>query len=380
MSNRNRQLLVKGWEFFDIMHKNRRVARINENGTCKIYFNTFMPYNLYFEEENDTDSCINNLTNFYYWCASRILTLDRKYAKEILNSIGAMQAVTDRERAAIAVSYRALSLMDVYWVRAKNDTKSFEEISLYNHSLSRAFVDVSLGGKNLTAENAELITWRDEAGDVGTPGVAPKAWIREGDSFYLLKDGDQRDVGAELLASKIVGCFDVDHVPYEEAFFDNVRVTKCRIITSEDKSIVPIEFVEIYCMNNDSKKMDFVLKKDAYSYYMMNIIDYLVGNVDRHWGNWGFAVDNKTNKIEKLHPLMDFNKSFMSYDSVDGAMCQTTEVKISQKQAAIEAVQKIGLNQIKNVEPSWFDDKKVAEMFFTRLNILKQISVKEVNK
>lgn len=140
--------------------------------------------------------------------------------------------MTDRERAAISVSYRALSLMDVHWVRAKNDNIRFEDISLYNHSLSRAFVDVSLGGKSLTAENAELVTWRDEAGDVGTPGVAPKAWIREGDSFYLLKDGDQRDVGAELLASRIVGCFDVDHVPYEEAYFDNVKVSRCRIMSN----------------------------------------------------------------------------------------------------------------------------------------------------
>lgn len=32
---------------------------------------------------------------------------------------------------------------------------------------------------------------------------------------------------------------------------------------------------------------------------------------------------------------------------------------MSQKQAAIEAVQRIGLNQIKNIEPSWFDDKKL---------------------
>lgn len=72
---------------------------------------------------------------------------------------------------------------------------------------------------------------------------------------------------------------------------------------------------------------------------------------------------------------MDFNKAFMSYDSVDGAMCQTTEVKMSQKQAAIEAVQRIGLNQIKNVDPAWFEDKKTAEMFFARLDILKQYSI-----
>ncbi len=370
--NRARHLLIKGWKYFDIMHKDRRVARIYENGRATIYYKSFMPYNLYLEKGNDTDTCINNLTNFYYWCASRILTLDRKYAKEILNNIGAIQAYTDIERAAIAISYRALSLMDVYWVRAKGDTKTFEEIRLYNHSLSRAFVDVSLRGKNLTAANAELITSQDEAGDVGTPGVAPKAWIRENGEFYLLKDGDQRDVSAELLASKIVGCFDVEHVSYSETCFSDVRVSKCRIITSEQISIVSSEFIEIYCMNNDKDKMEFILKKDAYSYYMMNIIDYLIGNTDRHWGNWGFSVDNATNKIIKIHPLMDFNKAFLSYETVDGALCQTTETQMSQRQAAIEAVQKVGLNQISEIDRSWFDDAAKADMFFERLNILKQ--------
>ena len=60
-----------------------------------------MPYNLYLEEEDDVDTRVNNLMNFNYCCASRVLTLDRKYAKEILNSIGMSQAVTDRERAKI---------------------------------------------------------------------------------------------------------------------------------------------------------------------------------------------------------------------------------------------------------------------------------------
>ena len=366
--------LEKGWNYFDIMHKDRRVARIYESGKCKIYYTTFMPYNLYLEEGEETDVLVNNLGNFYYWCASRILTLDRKYAKEILNAIGAIQAYTDRDRAAIAISYRALSLMDVYWVRAKGDKKKFSEISLYNHSLSTAFVDVSLRGRNLTLENAELITSQDQAGDMGTPGVAPKAWIRENNEFYLLKDGEERDVDAEILASKIVDCFDIDHVSYEESEFDGTRVSKCKIITSESIGIVSSEFVEVYCINHGKNKMKFTLEKDAYSYYMMNIVDYLIGNVDRHWGNWGFLVDNKNNKIKKLYPLMDFNKAFLSYETLDGALCQTTEKRASQKQAAIEAVSKIGLNQTKEIDRGWFSDDKTAETFFSRLATLKEIA------
>ena len=105
---------------------------------------------------------------------------------------------------------------------------------------------------------------------------------------------------------------------------------------------------------------------------MMNIIDYLIGNVDRHWGNWGFEIDNRDNKIGKLYPLMDFNKAFLSYENIEGSICQTTDMKMSQKQAAIEAVCKIGLNQLKEVDETWFSDDNQAKMFFTRLSILKE--------
>ena len=106
---------------YEIMHMDRRVAKVSDTGHCKIYYKSFIPYNLYLEEADDLDTLVNNIINFNYWCASRVLTLDRKYAKEILNSIGVLQAVTDRERAKIALSYRCVSLTDVFWVKLKGD-------------------------------------------------------------------------------------------------------------------------------------------------------------------------------------------------------------------------------------------------------------------
>ena len=70
---------------YEIMHRNRKVAKIDETGFSKVYYKSFMPYNLYLEEEEDIDTLVNNVTNFNYWCATRVLTLDRTYAKEILN-------------------------------------------------------------------------------------------------------------------------------------------------------------------------------------------------------------------------------------------------------------------------------------------------------
>ena len=161
---------------------------------------------------------------------------------------------------------------------------------------------------------------------------------------------------------------------YEPSTFEDKPVSRSRIITSEDEGLVSMEAVDVYCANHELDRDAFVLKKDAYAYHMMNLIDYLVGNTDRHWGNWGFLVSNDTNRLEKLYPLMDFNKSFLAYDTIDGARCQTSSRKLSQCEAAIESVRAVGLNQITEVNPEWFEDQATRDMFFRRLDTVKNAS------
>ena len=261
------------------------------SGRCKIYYKSFMPYNLYLEEEEDIDTLVNNITNFYYWCATRVLTLDRKYAK-----------------------------------------------------------------------------------DLSTNGVFPKAWKRTGKGFSLLKDGGQDAVERELLASRICQCFKVNQVIYDRGKFDHEPVTISKNITSQEVSIISMEAFAIYAQNHEKNIKKYILALDGYNYYMMNIVDYLIGNTDRHWGNWGVLVNNVNNKPISLHPLMDFNQSFQMYDSLDGANCQTCfGERMNQKQAALQAVERVGLNQICSIEDEWFQYfPEYMEMFKKRLDILKR--------
>ena len=106
---------------------------------------------------------------------------------------------------------------------------------------------------------------------------------------------------------------------------------------------------------------------------MMNILDYLVGNTDRHWENWGLLVDNETNQPIRLHDLMDFNKAFRQYDTLDGANCLTAGKRhLSQREAAMEAVRKIGLNQFVDVEVDIFPEhENWLIKFQARLHALK---------
>lgn len=355
---------------YELMHMERLVAQITTTGRATVYDTKFLPYDLYLDEndENDLDIFINNLANFYHWCASRVLTLDRKYAKEILNSIGMAQAVTDKDRANISLSYHCVSLTDVYWVREKDENITFTELNLYDNPLNEAVVDISLKGHQMTVTNHEL------AQDLSTKGCFPKAWIRTEDGFKLLKDGSKDVVERELLASEICQCFDIPQVIYKKHYYDGEAVTESAIISSKEYSIISKFAFDIYAVNHDMDTVDICKKIDPITYYGMNILDYLVGNTDRHPENWGFLIDNKRNEYISLYPVMDFNQTFLSYDNLDGANCQTVFPEhLTQREAAIEAVKVIGLRQLREMDMKKFGQMtKEAEMFEKRLAELKK--------
>ena len=223
-------------------------------------------------------------------------------------------------------------------------------------------------GKHLTVTNQEL------APDLSTKGCFPKAWIRKGNEFCLLKDGGEEVVRRELLASRICQCFDIPQVVYEEYFYDGEVVTQSTIVTSKRYSMVSKMAYDVYAINNDLDTIEECIRLDPIVYYGMNILDYLVGNTDRHPENWGFLIDNETNKPVSLYPLMDFNMSFQTYDTLDGANCQTVDSRrLTQREAAIEAVQAIGLRQIRDVDMAIFDGmESEREMFLLRLAELKK--------
>lgn len=362
---------------YQIMHRDTLAAAISDKGVVSIYNAALLPYDLYLEEGMDFDTCFNNAAEFQHWCASRMLSLDRTHAKAILNAIGASQSPTDRDRAQIALSCRCVSLTDVYWVRQQGEAVSFAQVNLYENSLNEAIVELSLKGRALTVTNQELVTPRDLAHDLSTRGLFPKAWVRRNGSFILLKDGGADTVRRELLASQICRCFNVPQVLYEPGKYDNEPISHSRIITSLDRSIVPMRAFEVRCINEDLDYLEEIKKLDARAYYGMNILDYLTGNTDRHMENWGLLVDNDTNEPISLHPLMDFNQCFDAYDTLDGANCLTVgSRRLSQRQAAIEAVQAIGLPQLREVDLSIFGDHTdEAEMFVRRLAELKQYAL-----
>lgn len=239
-------------------------------------------------------------------------------------------------------------------------------------------MDVVLRDRGMIARNTGLIP---DGCNISAEHMNPNVWLRDEGHTYLLKDGKSDEVESELLASRLVRCFAVDQVPYERMDYQGRSVSRCELITSKEKSIVFVGDMIAYFSKEKTNPWKLAYENDPYGFYMMNIINYLTGNTDRHWRNWGFWVDNESNTPLKLFPLMDFNRSFCSYNSIEGSQCYTYNEEIPQKTAAIQGVKAIGLNQIhalpENLPDLFADMNSLREtsldrMFLQRLDVLKR--------
>lgn len=364
-----------------LMYGERQVATIRADGSCFVHLPRFMPFNLRLKETDDDENAqTENLNRFYYWCATRPLTLKRASARDFLFSHGLLQASTDAERAEITLACHGMCLMDVFWLRKPEDTESFDRINLFDQPLSGEYTDVVLRDRGMIEKNTGLVLCADSEGVPTAWSDTPNVWIRQDGDIWLLKAGLPAEVEAELVASRIVRCFDVEQVLYEPAERQGRQVSRCRLITTKERGIISAGDALEYLARTGTSMGELLGGSNEYGYHMMNIIDYLIGNTDRNLRNWGFWVDHDEHVPGRLYPLMDFNRSFRSYESLEGDMCFTMKGR-TQKDAAIRGVQAVGLNQIRKLPedlPALFSKLNELSgmrfdiMFRKRLDVLRQ--------
>lgn len=318
-----------------IMAHDRKVCSIERaTGIVEIFRKDLVPMDLYLEVGENADN-FNNVEVFNWWCAHRILSLDREYAKELLNSCGLKQATTDRDKADIALLCKCLSLKDFYWVQKDTDNFNWKDINLFDNSLSNAVVDIALLGQNLTIHNTELISQ-----DLATDGVFPKAWIREDNGFILLKADRNDSVNKEVYASKLLCKLGFQVLLYEKGQYKGTTIAKCNCFTKKELGYITAGDLN---SNYDLDKAD--------DYYRMNLADYLIGNSDRHQDNWGYLFD-QNRAIIGFAPLFDFNHAFEAPIDYRCLPEQLFHRNVSALQAASEAAQHLCLK----LEPLEGDD------------------------
>ncbi len=244
------------------------------------------------------------------WLRHRTIPKNRAYVHSFLSKCGLN---LNRPMSILSVS-KGLSLNDCYWVVEEGFEGSFSQYNLYANRFSRV-----LGLIAFTGYGSSVRTSLASCPEFTTNGMLPKCWRRENGVIRLYKGGTSgasntgNEPYSEFYAAQIAEALGINAISYGLSKWQGELCSTCEIFTSQDYSFMPIGRLVskggMKAVRDYYKSLgdEFIAALDD-----MLVLDAIICNVDRHFGNFGFLVDNRTNKITAPAPLFDHGNSLFN--------------------------------------------------------------------
>lgn len=245
------------------------------------------------------------------WLKGRTIPRNRAYVSNFLSRIG----LNEKDTKGIIDVCQGLSLNDSYWIVEENCIDRFEAKNLYENSFSTNIASIAFTGFGSFTKS----TFRSSP-EFTTNGMLAKSWRRLNGKILLYKSGTEGFANSglepysEFYAGQIAEVMGLNYVPYGLAKWKKRLCSTCELFTDINTSFIPIGRLI------KSGGMDAVLKfykslgEEFYNELVdMLVFDAIILNEDRHFGNFGVLVDNKTNQIIAPAPIFDNGLSLLCY-------------------------------------------------------------------
>ena len=256
-----------------------------------------------------------NEDGLFKWLKHRTIPSNRAYVRTLLSKCGLN---LNRPLNIIKVS-KGLSLNDCYWIVEEGFEGKFENFNLYDNHLSRV-----LAGIAFTGYGSSIRSSLASSPEFTTNGMLPKCWRRIKGKIYLYKGGTTgasntgMEPYSEFYAHQVAQAMEIDSVPYNICKWKGELCSYCELFTSKDYSFVPVgKIVKTGGMTAVREFYENLGKEYVKALDDMIVLDALICNTDRHYGNFGFLVNNKTNKIVAPAPLFDHGNSLYNFAGRD---------------------------------------------------------------
>lgn len=249
------------------------------------------------------------------WLKHRTIPKNRAYVHNFLSKCGLN---LNRPINIIKVS-KGLSLNDCYWVVEEGFDGKFADFNLYENRFSQILALIAF-----TGYGSSIRTSLASCPEFTTNGMLPKCWRRERGQIKLFKGGTSgaSNTGyepySEFYAFQIAEIMGIKAIPYNLTKWKGELCSTCDIFTNKNYSFLPVGRIitsggmkavrEYY----ESLGDDFIKALDD-----MIVLDALIFNTDRHFGNFGFLIDNNANKIVAPAPLFDHGNSLFNFAGRD---------------------------------------------------------------
>lgn len=249
------------------------------------------------------------------WLKQRTIPKNRAYVNSFLSKCGLH---INRPMNIIRVS-KGLSLNDCYWVVEEGFNGTFEKYNLYDNRFSQLLALIAF-----TGYGSSVRTSLASCPEFTTNGMLPKCWRRVNGTIRLYKGGTSgaSNTGcepySEYYAAQIAEAMGINSVSYNLSKWKGELCSVCDLFTSKDYSYLPIgRMVTAGGMEAVREYYQSLGKEYIDALNAMLVFDAVIFNTDRHFGNFGFMVNNKTNKITASAPLFDHGNALFNYAGRD---------------------------------------------------------------
>ncbi|MFK5975797.1 MAG: hypothetical protein QM493_04765 [Sulfurovum sp.] len=278
------------------------VEIISVNSDCKEFF----PLGL--DVEN---------SSLLSWLKSRTIPKNRHFVYKILMELNLS---FDDIEGIVSIS-KSLSVNDVYWIVDSDFMGYFEDYNLYDNDFNKTLSLLAYTGYASVKQKGFI-----SSPEFTTNGMLAKAWRRDPQGkkgIFLYKSGSDgcancgKEPYSEFYAFQIASAMELDITLYNLSRWKGRLNSTCILFCTKEVSFIPI-----YHLVSDggwSGVLNYYqsLGDNYYNALVdMLIFDVIIVNTDRHFGNFGFLVDNHTNQILKTAPIFD-NGLSLFHDGLD---------------------------------------------------------------
>ena len=249
------------------------------------------------------------------WLRRRTIPKNRAYVHNLLAKCGLN---LNRPLSIINVC-KGLSLNDCYWVVQEDNDDVFEKVNLYDNSFSNVLAELVFTGYGSSLRSSLF-----SSPEFTTNGMLRKCWRRIGGKVYLYKGGTEgaSNTGfepySEFYAAQIAAAMGVRAIPYGLSRWKGVLCSTCELFTSKEYSYIPVgHLVTKGAMDAVKAYYESLGAEFMAALHEMLVFDAVICNVDRHFGNFGVMVDNRTNTVVSPALLFDHGNSLFNFAGMD---------------------------------------------------------------
>lgn len=249
------------------------------------------------------------------WIKHRNIPKNRAFVHNFLAKCGLN---INRPMNVILLS-KGLSLNDCYWIVEDGFEGTFAKYNLYDNNFSNVLAYIAFTGYGSSVRTSLM-----SSPEFTTNGMLPKCWRRVNGKVLLYKGATSgfsntgNEPYSEFYASQIAEVLGINAIKYNLSVWKGILCSTCELFTSKELSYMPVgRIVTKGGMDAVRAYMQELGEEFVGSLNDMLVFDAVICNVDRHFGNFGFLIDTKSNKIKAPAPLFDHGNSLFNFAGKD---------------------------------------------------------------